>query len=62
MEKPAKPPEWMDRATYEQLPEKLTVREARVRVCQKGFRVKTMILVAARLNLPKSTLLDERVR
>jgi hypothetical protein len=45
LEKPSVPPAWMDRATYNQLPDKLTVREVRVRVCQKGFRVRTLVLV-----------------
>lgn len=53
LEKPDARPEWMDRATYEQMPEKLTVREVRVRVCQKGFRVRTLVLV--------TTLLDEQL-
>jgi hypothetical protein len=50
LEKPAAPPEWMDQATYQQLPGKLTVREVRVRVRQKGFRVKTLILVTTLLD------------
>jgi phosphatidylethanolamine-binding protein (PEBP) family uncharacterized protein len=45
LEKPAAKPDWMDWATYYQLPEKLTVREVRVRVHQKGFRVRTLVLV-----------------
>jgi hypothetical protein len=52
MEKPAVPPDWMDQATYNQLPEKLTVREVRVRVCQKGFRVKTLVLVTTLTDAP----------
>jgi hypothetical protein len=53
LEKPAARPDWMDQATYDQLPEKLTVREVRVRVYQKGFRVKTLVLV--------TTLLDAKL-
>jgi hypothetical protein len=38
-------PAWMDAATYERLPDELTLREIRVRVTQKGFRTKVLILV-----------------
>jgi hypothetical protein len=43
----AKPkrPEWMGRADYDALPADLTVREVRVRVAVRGFRVKTLLLV-----------------
>lgn len=50
LEKPAAPPEWMDQATYEQMPEQLTVREVRVRVRQKGFRVRKLVLVTTLLD------------
>jgi hypothetical protein len=43
--KPESRPDWMDQATCDQLPEKLTVREVRVRVHRKGFRVKVLVLV-----------------
>ena len=42
----------LDRQTYKSLPEYLTVRETRVRVKQKGFRSRTIIVV--------STLLEPR--
>jgi len=46
-------PDWMDEATYRSLPAELTVREVRVRVAVKGFRVKWLVLV--------TTLLDAEV-
>ena len=48
--KPSKPPEWMDLATYQQIPAELTVREVRVRVEQRGFRVRTLVLVTTLLD------------
>jgi hypothetical protein len=50
----AKPqrPEWMDRATYQGLPDHLAVREVRVRVTEPGFRTKVLVVV--------TTLLDAR--
>ncbi len=42
--KPAKP-EWMDQATYEQIPASLQVREVAVRVEQPGFRTESLIVV-----------------
>lgn len=44
-------PQWMDVATFERLPEMLTLREIRVRVIQKGFRTKQLLIV--------TTLLDQ---
>jgi len=38
-------PEWMDPATYDSLPETITVRELRVQVKQRGFRPKQVTLV-----------------
>jgi hypothetical protein len=38
-------PEWMDQATYDSLPETITVRELRVQVKQRGFRPKQVTLV-----------------
>jgi len=48
----AKPscPGWMDRATYDQIPDRIAVRELRVRVEQAGFRVDELV--------PVTTLLD----
>jgi hypothetical protein len=48
--KPGKPPEWMDDATYLQMPAELIVREVRVRVQQRGFRVRTLVLVTTLLD------------
>ncbi len=38
-------PEWMDQATYDSLPETLTVRELRIQVKQRGFRPQHVTLV-----------------
>ena len=53
MKRPAKRPDWMDKAAYEKIPEELVVREVRLRVYQRGFRVRTLVLV--------TTLLDEQL-
>jgi len=50
MPKPRQRPEWMTRAIYRQLPEQMTVREVRVRVQQRGYRVKTLVLVTTLLD------------
>ena len=46
--RPARP-DWMDQATYAQVPEDLTVRELRVTVDQPGFRVNELALVTTLL-------------
>jgi hypothetical protein len=38
-------PDWMDEETYATVPETLTVRELRVRVHVKGFRVRELVVV-----------------
>jgi hypothetical protein len=38
-------PEWMDHDTYLSLPDELEVRELRVRVAQKGFRTRALVVV-----------------
>ncbi len=43
-------PDWMDQATYDALPAELTVREVRVRVARRGFRVKSLVLVTTLLD------------
>ncbi len=43
-ERPARP-KWMDEETYATIPETLTVRELKVRVDVKGFRVRELIVV-----------------
>lgn len=48
--KPAQRPEWMDEATYQQMPPTLTVRELRLKVEQRGFRVRTLVLVTTLLD------------
>jgi hypothetical protein len=53
MNRPAQAPDWMDEATYEQMPETLTVREVRIHVRQRGFRVRILVLV--------TTLCDEQL-
>lgn len=39
-----KRPEWMDEATYQQLPDTLEVRIVRLRVPQRGFRTRTVVV------------------
>jgi hypothetical protein len=43
-------PEWMSRKTRAALPPKLTLREVRVRVTQKGFRTKELVVVTTLLD------------
>jgi hypothetical protein len=43
--KPAQRPAWVDPDTYAALPERLVVREVRVRVSQVGFRTKVFVVV-----------------
>jgi hypothetical protein len=52
VDKPRQRPAWMDRQQYDALPQQLTVREVKVQVAQRGFRVRSMTLV--------TTLLDAR--
>ena len=42
--RPAKP-EWMDRETYDRMPESIEVREVLVQVDQPGFRTKSLVVV-----------------
>ena len=46
-------PAWMDEETYRHIPEELVVREVRVRVNQRGWRVRELVIV--------TTLLDDAV-
>jgi hypothetical protein len=48
--KPPQRPEWMDERAYRDLPDELEVREVRVRVSVKGFRVKSLVLVTTLLD------------
>jgi hypothetical protein len=43
-------PAWMSPASYETLPEELAMREVRVRVKQRGFRTKSLIVVTTLLD------------
>lgn len=43
--KPSQRPVWMEEETYQRLPETLEVREVRVRIHQRGFRVRSLVLV-----------------
>jgi Transposase DDE domain len=47
--KPAKP-EWMDQETYDQVQDKITVREVEIKNERKGYRTKTRILVTTFLD------------
>jgi hypothetical protein len=51
----AKPkrPDWLDEATYQGMPDELVLREVRVRVTQRGFRTRAVVVV--------TTLLDAQV-
>lgn len=50
LSRPPGRPDWMDEATFAQMPEQLTVREVRVRVTQAGFRVRQLVLVTTLLD------------
>jgi len=52
--RPARP-DWMDEATYAQIPEELRVRELRVTVDQPGFRVNELVLVTTLLDAGRYT-------
>jgi len=43
-------PKWMSAEQYAELPKGLTLREVRVRVAQKGFRTKTLVVVTTLLD------------
>ena len=50
LKRPPGPPAWLDEAAFAALPATLTVREVRVRVAQRGFRVKSLVLVTTLLD------------
>lgn len=52
--KPQRPP-WMSKKQYRKLPQELTLREVRVRVEQKGFRTKELVVVTTLLDAEKYT-------
>lgn len=43
-------PKWMSASQYATLPDELTLREVRVRVAQKGFRTRTLVVVTTLLD------------
>lgn len=43
-------PEWMSREQYQQLPAEMTLREVRVRVRQRGFRTKEVLVMTTLLD------------
>jgi hypothetical protein len=47
--KPARP-KWMSAEQYAALPEELTLREVRIRVVQKGFRTRSLVVVTTLLD------------
>lgn len=53
-QKPQRPP-WMSKRQYRKLPKELVLREVRVRVEQKGFRTKELIVVTTLLDHEKYT-------
>jgi len=56
--KPRQRPDWMDRQTYQDMPEVLSLRQFRVHVDVPGFRVKTLVLVTTLLD-PKEYPIGE---
>ena len=55
--RPARP-DWMDEATYAEIPGELAVRELRVTVDQPGFRVNELVLVTTLLDAEGYTKLE----
>ncbi|MGZ3387763.1 MAG: IS4 family transposase, partial [Isosphaeraceae bacterium] len=51
-------PDWMDGATYEQVPEDLEVRQIRVRVAARGFRTRVVDIVTTLLDAEVYTKVD----
>jgi hypothetical protein len=48
-------PDWMDQATYDQMPETITVRQLEVKVNEPGFRVRSFTVVATLTDTRKYT-------
>jgi hypothetical protein len=48
--RPTQRPVWMDRQTFEQMPANMELRELRLQVAQRGFRVRTLVLVTTLLD------------
>ncbi len=55
--RPAKP-DWMDQATYESMPQSITLRQLEVKVHQPGFRVQSLIVVTTLIDAKKYTKQD----
>ena len=53
-ERPPKP-DWMDPETYDQMPERLPLREVHVQVNQPGFRVESLIVVTTLMDVNQYT-------
>jgi Transposase DDE domain len=56
--KPAQRPAWLDAATYARLPERLVLREVRVRVTQAGFRTDSLVVVTTLVDAAAVTAAD----
>jgi len=56
-DKPSRP-QWMDEATYRQLPDTLTLREMRFQVTPPGFRTDTIVVVTTLLDPEEVSVLD----
>jgi Transposase DDE domain len=55
--KPPRPP-WMDKATYRQLPDTLTLREMRFQVTAPGFRTDTIVVVSTLVDAEEVSIQD----
>ena len=44
-------PDWMDQATYDQVPKTLTLRQIEVNVTEPGFRVESLVIVTTLTNV-----------
>lgn len=51
-------PDWMDQATYDQMPETITVRQIEVEVSEPGFRVQSLTVVTSLADARKYTTDD----
>jgi hypothetical protein len=56
--KPTQRPKWMDRATYESMPEELCVRLVRVHIRQRGFRTRQVVVVTTLLDAEEYSARD----
>ena len=51
-------PDWMDQATYESMPQSITLRQLEVKVHQPGFRVESLIVVTTLIDAKTYTRQD----